>query len=244
MRNQISRTWWGGARRAFTLIEMLAVIAIIALLASLVVGLTSRASRAGRDGKLKVMRDQLVTAIEDYKSQYGFYPPDNRGNFPPGPINSVTNPLYYELTGTIVDNANRQFFVPDRSEVIQADTVSQFFRVEGFVNTVPSTGSSADALAADTRKVRKFIELKSEQYGEVSRNPEVLVLTVPVRWPLNPPAEAGPAPVPSQPGLNPWRYVSTSPTNNPGTFDLWAEFVDGKQVKIICNWNKDILDRP
>lgn len=240
MRNQISRTWSKGVRSGFTLIEMLAVIAIIALLASLVVGLTSRASRAGRDSKLKVMRDQLVTAIEDYKSQYGFYPPDNRGSYPLGNINSVTNPLYYELVGTIVDNATREFFVPDRSEVIHADTVSQFFRLEGFVNSVPSTGD----LAADTRKVRKFIELKSEQFGELSRNPDVEVLTVPVRWPLNPSAAVGAAPVPSQPGLNPWRYVSTNPTNNPGRFDLWAEFVDGKQVKIICNWNKDILDRP
>lgn len=228
------------AAAAFTLIEMLAVIAIIAVLASLVVGLTSRASRASRDAKLKVMRDQLVTAIEDYKSQYGFYPPDNRGDYPMGAINSVTNPLYYELTGTIVDNQNRLFFTPDRSETITADAVTQFFGVEGFVNTVPSTGD----LAADSRKVRKFIELKSEQFGELSENPDVEVLTAPVRWPLNPPEAIGPGPVANRPGLNPWRYVSTNPTNNPGRFDLWAEFVDGRRVKIVCNWNKDILDKP
>jgi prepilin-type N-terminal cleavage/methylation domain-containing protein len=227
-----------GTRRAFTLIEMLAVIAIIAVLASLIVGLTSRASRAGRDGKLKVMREELVTAIEAYQAEYGFYPPDNRGSYPLGPINSVTNPLYYELTGTIVDNRTQEFFTPDRSAVIGADVVRQYFNVDGFVNTVPSTGD----LAADTRRVRKFLELKSEQYGEVA--PGVEVLTVPVRWPLNPPAGA-PAPVPGNAlGLNPWRYVSTNPTNNPGRFDLWAEFVDGKQVKMICNWNKDILDKP
>jgi type II secretory pathway pseudopilin PulG len=216
---------------------MLAVIAIIAVLASLVVGLTSRASRAGRDSKVKVMRDQLVTAIEDFKSQYGYYPPDNRANFPQGWINAVTNPLYYELTGTIVDNtAPGKFFTPDRSEEITALTVQQYFGVEGFVNAVPFSGN----LAADTRKVRKFIELKSEQFGEVI--PGVVVLTVPVRWPLN--LEAALHPVPSKPGLNPWRYVSTNPTNNPGRFDLWAEFVDGKTVKIICNWNQDILDKP
>jgi hypothetical protein len=162
-------------------------------------------------------------------------------------MNSVTNPLYYELTGTIVDNASSaKFFTPDRSEEISPQTVQQFFGIEGFVNSVPFTGD----LAADTRKVRKFIELKSEQFGEVSTQPDVEVLTVPVRWPLNPPQEPEALrilltpPVPSKPGLNPWRYVSTNPTNNPGRFDLWAEFVDGKSVKIICNWNQDILDKP
>jgi type II secretory pathway pseudopilin PulG len=219
---------------------MLVVIAIIALLASLVVGLTSRASRAGRDNKLKVMRDQVVTAIEDYKAQYGYYPPDNRGAYPLGPINAVTNPLYYELTGTIVDNRTGEFFTPDRSEAITAEVVRQYFGVEGFVNTVPSTGD----LAADTRKVRRFIDLKSEQYGEVSSQPDVELLVVPVRWPLNPKPGVGPAPVPAKPGLNPWRYVSTNPTNNPGRFDLWAEFVDGDKVRMICNWNRDIIDRP
>ncbi len=232
--------------RAFTLIEMLAVIAIIAVLASLVVGLTSRASRAARDSKLKVMRDQLVTAIEDYKSQYGFYPADNRANYPKRPINAVTNALFYELTGTIVDNNAREFFTPDRSEVISAANVRNFFGVDGFANSVPSTGD----MAADTRKVRKFIELKSEQFGEISTQPDVEVLTIPLRWPLNPPKDTLEMrtrlaqPVPSRPGLNPWRYVSTNPTNNPGRFDLWAEFVDGKTVKMICNWNQDILDRP
>jgi prepilin-type N-terminal cleavage/methylation domain-containing protein len=239
MKNQVQKAGAIDRRRVgFTLIEMLAVIAIIAVLAGLVVGLTSRASRAGRDSKLKVMRDQLVTAIEDYKSQYGFYPPDNRANYPQGPINAVTNALYYELTGTVVDNQNGTFFAPDRSEEINAATVRDFFGVDGFVNSVKGTGD----LSADTRNVRKFVELKSDQYGELSAN--VTVLTAPVRWPLNPRPEVGPGPVAGKPGLNPWRYVSTNPTNNPGRFDLWAEFVDGKSVKIICNWNQDILDRP
>ena len=242
MKDEVKRAGRAFERRhaGFTLIEMLAVIGIIAVLAGLVVGLTSRASRASRDGKLKVMRDQLVTAIEDYKSQIGYYPPDNRANYPAGPINAVTNPLYYELTGTVVDNQKGVFFTPDRSEEIGVQAVRDYFGVEGFVNAVPSTGN----LAADTRQVRKFIELKSEQLGEIA--PNVAVLTAPVRWPLNPrqgvPALA--APVPSKPGLNPWRYVSTNPPNNPGRFDLWAEFVDGTSVKIICNWNQGILDRP
>jgi hypothetical protein len=56
---------------------------------------------------------------------------------------------------------------------------------------------------------------------------------VPVPWPLT---------RADQPtrirGLNPWRYVSTQPTNNPATYDLWAEYLDGKDLKIIGNWSK------
>jgi prepilin-type N-terminal cleavage/methylation domain-containing protein len=245
MKHQEQRSKIRRAVGGFTLIEMLAVIAIIAVLASLVVGLTSRAKRAGRDSRLKVMRDQLVTAIEDYRAHYGSYPPDNRANYPMGQINSVSNSLYYELTGTIVDNQTAEFFTPDRGEAINALTVRQYLGVDGFVNTVASTGD----LTADARKARRFIELKPDQHGSLSMQPDVEVLIAPVRWPLNvsqenPPEGVGPAPVPGRPGLNPWRYVSTNPTNNPGRFDLWAEFVDGRQVKMICNWNQGILDKP
>src|SRR5439155_1461983 len=65
---------------------------------------------------------------------------------------------------------------------------------------------------------------------------EVLVVSVPS------PLDRGDQPSPVR-GLNPWRYVSTQPTNNPATFDLWAEYVEGGKVKIICNWSKDILEK-
>jgi hypothetical protein len=130
-----------------------------------------------------------------------------------------------------VDNAKGEFYTPDRGEVIGAGVVRQFFGVEGFVNASP-----------DPKKVRKFIELKPEQYGEISAAPDVEVLIVPVRWPDK--IDAAQHPVPARKGLNPWHYVATNPTNNPGRFDLWAEFVDGNRVKLIGNWNRDILDKP
>lgn len=203
-------------RGGFTLVEMLAVIAVIAVLAGLVVGLTSRASRAGRDNKIKVMRDQLVTAIESYQAQFGSYPPDNR--LPSGVVNSAVNPLFYELTGMVVDNVQRRFYSPDHGDVLTSADVNQLFNREGFVNASP-----------DPKKVRKFLELRSEQYDLLSEQPQAHVLVVPV---------------PSKQGLNPWRYVSSNPTNNPGRFDLWAEFVDGKTVRMISNWHRDIVDRP
>ena len=53
-------------------------------------------------------------------------------------------------------------------------------------------------------------------------------------WPTGLPANQ--QPIPSNPGLNPWRYVSTNPTNNPGRFDVWAEIREGNRTNIIGNW--------
>jgi hypothetical protein len=33
-----------------------------------------------------------------------------------------------------------------------------------------------------------------------------------------------------------WRYVSSSPTNNPGKFDLWIEVKTKRQTVTIGNW--------
>jgi hypothetical protein len=35
---------------------------------------------------------------------------------------------------------------------------------------------------------------------------------------------------------NPWRYVSTKPTNNVAAYDLWAEAFIGKKRTTIGNW--------
>ena len=55
---------------------------------------------------------------------------------------------------------------------------------------------------------------------------------------LNPPVYALVVPVEGTNKPNFWRYVSTSPTNNPSSFDLWAVMKVGKEVKIIGNWNQ------
>ena len=44
--------------------------------------------------------------------------------------------------------------------------------------------------------------------------------------------------LPGNPGLNPWRYVSSNPTNNPSSFDLWAEYWQGNNKIVIGNWKR------
>ena len=43
------------------------------------------------------------------------------------------------------------------------------------------------------------------------------------------------------PTLNPWRYNSSSPTNNPNSFDLWIELNLGGKTFLVCNWSKQPL---
>jgi type II secretory pathway pseudopilin PulG len=232
------------------LIELLTVIAVIGLLAALVTGLSGRSGIAGRQGRIRSELNQLITAIENYKSDYGHYPPDHTlpQQNPNDPlVNAVTNQLFYELSGVVVDNANQRFHTAGGAETINSTTVKGFFNTDGFVNA-----------QADLKKApRAYFQPKTSQHAEISRtpNPDVEVLVVPVKWPAIPPVNPSLDPKftwPIQPPtgtsaaelrrlheVNPWRYVSTRPTNNATSFDLWAEWVEGKQVKVLSNWNPD-----
>ena len=41
-------------------------------------------------------------------------------------------------------------------------------------------------------------------------------------------------------GINPWRYNSSNPTNNPGAYDLWIQLSISGKTNLICNWNKQV----
>ena len=41
-------------------------------------------------------------------------------------------------------------------------------------------------------------------------------------------------------GINPWRYNSSNPTNNPGAYDLWVQLSISGKTNLICNWNKQV----
>ena len=244
-----ARGVWARNRRheqAFTLIELLVVISIIALLAGLVVGLAPQVGVRIREAKVKTELADIVTAIETYKAKFGIYPPDNydpvaRTN------NPVLNGLYYELTGVIVSNTGPTgyFVLPDDAQVqITSATVNQYFGRDGFVNS---------AIREQRRRLlhHKFAEGQHAEIFPTTTTPGYTKLEVLAvgfssdasgkkgsgfQWPLNIPVAEHP--VPLNKGLNPWRYVSSNPTNNPGTFDLWAEIIVKGQKKIIGNWKQ------
>ncbi len=62
------------SKRAFTLIELLAVIAIIALLSAITFGVIKGVQERAAIGQAKAELSVLAQALEEYKRQYGDYP--------------------------------------------------------------------------------------------------------------------------------------------------------------------------
>jgi prepilin-type N-terminal cleavage/methylation domain-containing protein len=215
---------------AFTLIEMLTVIAVIGLLAGIAVGLAPRVGQAGRESRIRAQLNQIATAIESFQADFGHYPSDN---LVPGTaiVNSVTNSLLYELSGVVIDNVAvpPQFVTRDGLTRMSSTVVNKFFHTDGFENA-----------KADPKELsRAYLQLQPKQHAVISAPPDqVEVLVVPVAWPVS--RADQPTTVK---GLNPWHYVSTRPTNNAASFDLWAEWVEGNKVKVLSNWSKDVQDR-
>ena len=219
-------------RPAFTLIELLVVIAIIGLLAGLVVGGTRYAGSKMKENRVRAELNALVTAIEAYHAKFNQYPPDNVATKSPFVIvNPVTNSLYYELTGVIVEDSKGgggTFRSPNRTQKFNSALVQKYFGVDGILNA-----------GTDPKEIKNFLPgLKADQHKVVNPTAapeaEIEVLVVHVPWPPN-----GPPPPTPVPGLNPWRYVGPGhATNNPDGFDLWAEYPDRGEVRIIGNWNK------
>ncbi|MBM3879350.1 MAG: type II secretion system protein [Verrucomicrobia bacterium] len=216
-------------RVGFSLIELLTVIGIIGLLAAMGVGLSGVASRKSKEAAVKSERDNLVTAIEAYRVDHNQYPPDNaRNGFNYQP---ALHPLYYELVGTLSIGQGLEYQTADRQERITAQDLQKYFNVGGLVNSAVAPGQPKNYLP----------NLKFKQRREISTVDDIEVLAVPVDWPTPFLAQAPLAGFTTDATLrriNPWQYVSTRPTNNPTTFDLWAEVMIGKERRVFGNWKE------
>src|SRR5450432_2820082 len=69
-----------GSRHAFTLIELLVVISIIAVLAAFTIPVLKTVARKKILDRTRGEMEQIETAIDSYKTAYGFYPPSNNSN--------------------------------------------------------------------------------------------------------------------------------------------------------------------
>ena len=208
-------------RAAFTLIELLVVIAIIGVLAALIFPALKAAKISATRAKVQTELKQLEAAIEAYKAKYGFYPPDNPGN-------PKLNQLFYELQGMTQKGTALETL--DGQDVIQAASVPAVFGagVAGFVNFTREGGTD------DSKVAQKFLSgLRSDQYGVLPGGVRFKILVCPVPWP----AKLGDI-IPGAPGLNPWRYNSSSPVHNPKSYDLWVDVELGGKINRISNWNK------
>jgi prepilin-type N-terminal cleavage/methylation domain-containing protein len=216
-----------GNSPAFTLIELLVVISIIGILAAFIFPIAGSIKRTAYLNKTKAEMAQLETAIDSYKATYGFYPPSNGS----GP-NALVTPLYYELLGTTINSAgNYQTLDGSASISTNITTMNSALGVSGFVNC--TRGSGEDATVA-----KSFLSsLKPQQSGTFnSAGVPVTLLAGSVGGPDQ--NYISPPPVSST--LNPWRYNSVSPANNPGAYDLYIQLVIKGQTNLICNWSKQV----
>jgi prepilin-type N-terminal cleavage/methylation domain-containing protein len=214
---------------AFTLIELLTVISIIAILAAFTVPILGSLKRREYISKTQAELAQLETAIDSYKAAYGFYPPDN----PASSTSPFVSQLYFELLGTRLTNKGTLYITLDGSVPITTNAVpTAFTGVGGFINcTKPGAGEDAPA-------AKNFLpDLKPNQFTTTYTNNSVQVGLLLAS--VGPP-DQNYQPLLNAPGLNPWRYNSSSPTNNPGAYDLWIELKIGGKTNLICNWSKQV----
>jgi prepilin-type N-terminal cleavage/methylation domain-containing protein len=230
---------------AFTLIELLVVIAIMGVLASLVLPVVGAVKKHQYLFNTRAEMAQLETAIERYKAAYGFYPPDNQVQADPMAKRFQVNQLYYELTGTtntslndtpVYQSLNDPSLATLTGGNLPFSQVGKAFGVGGFMNcTKPGGGEDAGT-------ARNFLpDLKPKQvwsnYTNHMNNGEagLTLLVASVAGP-----DANYQPVVNAPNMNPWRYNSSSPTNNPGSYDLWVLLSIGGKTNLVCNWSKQV----
>jgi prepilin-type N-terminal cleavage/methylation domain-containing protein len=215
----------------FTLIELLVVIAIMGTLAALLLPVVGQVRKHQYIYNAQAEMAKLETAIDRYKSAYGFYPPDNQLN-PQNPSvpNPLINQLYYELVGTVYNQTNT-YTTLDGSSQLPNTYVSQAFGVGGFLNCTKPNGDEGTTAAKD------FLpDLKPNQIAVISNNVLVTVIITAAGGPDNTYQPLGP----NTSGINPWRYNSSNPTNNPGSYDLWIQLSISGKTNLICNWSKSV----
>ena len=221
-------------RRAFTLIELLVVIAIMATLAALLLPVIRGIKRRQFISHAQAEMASLETAIDRYKSTYGFYPPSS--------TNLLINQLYYELVGTTNTTPNTAppgtdpvYHPLDGQGVdLSASSVSQAFNVGGFINCSKPGGGEEVSVA------KNFLpEVKPNQFNNYITNNNQVQVTVLICAVGGPDTTYMPL-GPGSSGINPWRYNSSNPTNNPGSYDLWIQLSIAGQTNLICNWSKQV----
>jgi prepilin-type N-terminal cleavage/methylation domain-containing protein len=208
---------------AFTLVELLTVMAIIGVLAALSFPILGTIKKHQYQAHAQGEMGLLTAAIDSYHDALGFYPPDNPGN-------PEVNQLYYELSGTTnTATAPLTFQTLDGASTIDSSQMSAAFGggVSAFIN--------CNKLGAgeDTKPAQKFLPEPKPGQTQTYNGATLLVTSV-----GGPDANYQVGGLPA--GMNPWRYVSSNPTNNPGHYDLWMQLSIGNKKYLISNWSKRV----
>jgi hypothetical protein len=170
--------------------------------------------------ELSQQRGVLVSSIEAYKVELGFYPPDHLLGRTPLRVDAVTNQLMYELLGTLHDSA-KDTFTPPHSPVIRRALIKQLFGAEGFKNSAEKPELVRHFLDGTKLAASTAIHEKPEEVGLASYWPN---------WEgIEPDLYAQ-----ISPGT--WCYNSSAPAHHPGSYDLWIEVKTPLTNIVIGNW--------
>jgi prepilin-type N-terminal cleavage/methylation domain-containing protein len=205
--------WQNRLRGGFTLIELLVVIAIIAILTALSATVMTRTTIGARKSVAVAERTEISLSIQEYHDRLGFYPPDN-------PADPAMNLLWFELSGTTNNGVN--YVTLDGSGQISVAGIKARFNRQGFANS----GMKAHSTDKSGAPISFLSNLRARQVGQPDPSqPLIKILSCSVGAP---------------PGttLNPWHYVSSHPTNNTGSYDLWVDLVVGGKTYQVNNWSK------
>lgn len=202
----INRTETGLGRRGGAF-TLIEVLVVISIIGILAALITTGAGYAARTKKISLAKGQLA----QFELAIDNYK-EKLGHYPPDNTNDASfPPLYYELTGATL-NVDR--YVPHHGPAILTSVYIPFF-THGLANS-----ATPDA----EEKARNFFPTIHPGDHSTITNGAVIAefLTSPAGL------------VPSE--KNRWRYVSTNPTNNPTSYDLWLEFDLAGRTNIVGNW--------
>lgn len=224
--------------RAFTLVELLIVIAVIGVLAALLMPVFNSVVNHSVLNRSQSEMQVIETALDRYKTAYGFYPPGNPAATSANLAPALTNQLYFELVGTtnIGTAASPDYLTLDNR--ITNNNPLQAFGVSGFMNCSRAAGGE------DSRAAESFLTgLKSSQIANVPAGSGVVSVLVTA---ANGDASYTPLPgVTANDGhiANPWRYMYPG-VHNPNSYDLWVQVEVGGKTNLICNWNSQPQNNP
>jgi prepilin-type N-terminal cleavage/methylation domain-containing protein len=110
MKPAFRRISWASLRkpawRAFTLIELLTVIAVVCILASLLFPAVRSARISANKARTRVQFNQWATAIESFRSEYGYFPALHSSNLV-NPAGQTSDPATLHLFHDILSARRR-----------------------------------------------------------------------------------------------------------------------------------------
>ena len=166
------------SRRAFTLIELLAVMTIILLLAGLILNIAGSAQYKAAFARATAEIKQMETAMESYKVDNGAYPRDpvTGGNGTTDNLNAQSSPLPDPASGTLATNQcvlSSQYLFTQLSGVTASGNFNKAY-ITFLPNQLATTGNNTVPTAGMTYIIDPFgfsyCYSTSNQYAQDQNN--------------------------------------------------------------------------